>query len=345
MPSHLYSFSFAPNPEWTRDLLAPARDPRLPAPLRRRVRHPPARPPEQRRSTGADVGRGRAALDDRDLDGRAARPRRWSPAWARSPSRRSPTSPGSTTSRARPSTPPAGTTTTTCSGKRVAAIGTGASAIQFVPADPAARSSSCTSSSAPRRGSCRTPNRDDHAASSAPLQALPGAAEARPRRRLRGPRAVRARLRQAPEAHEGRREDRPRAHAQADLATRSCSRRSRRTTRSAASASCRRTAGIRRSASRNVELLTGGVEEIRATRSSPATASEREVDAIIFGTGFQVTDMPVGELVRGRDGQTLDDVWQGSPQAHLGTAIAGLPEPVPAARAEHRPRAHARWST
>ena len=52
---------------------------------------------------------------------------------------------------------------------------------------------------------------------------------------------------------------------------------------------------------------------------------EREVDAIIFGTGFQVTDMPVGRMVRGPGGKTLDDVWEGSPKAHLGAAMPGFP--------------------
>ena len=40
---------------------------------------------------------------------------------------------------------------------------------------------------------------------------------------------------------------------------------------------------------------------------------EREVDAIIFGTGFQVTDMPVGRLVRGRGGTTLADSGRAAP--------------------------------
>jgi cation diffusion facilitator CzcD-associated flavoprotein CzcO len=75
----------------------------------------------------------------------------------------------------------------------------------------------------------------------------------------------------------------------------------------------------------NVELLTGGVE--RVTRNSVITGDgeEREVDAIIFGTGFQVTDMPVGRMVRGPGGKTLDDVWEGSPKAHLGAAMPGFP--------------------
>ena len=88
----------------------------------------------------------------------------------------------------------------------------------------------------------------------------------------------------------------------------------------------------------NVELVTGGVE--RVTRNSVVTGDgeEREVDAIIFGTGFQVTDMPVGRMVRGRDGKTLDDVWQGSPKAHLGTAMPGFPNLFLLLGPEHRPR-------
>ncbi len=75
----------------------------------------------------------------------------------------------------------------------------------------------------------------------------------------------------------------------------------------------------------NVELLTGGVAEVRANSIVTGDGEEREVDAIIFGTGFQVTDMPVGRMVRGPGGRTLDDVWQGSPRAHLGTAMPGFP--------------------
>ncbi len=75
----------------------------------------------------------------------------------------------------------------------------------------------------------------------------------------------------------------------------------------------------------NVELVPGAVKEIRGSAVVGADGVEREVDAIIFGTGFQVTDMPAGKALRGRDGKTLDDVWRGSPRAHLGTSIAGFP--------------------
>jgi cation diffusion facilitator CzcD-associated flavoprotein CzcO len=52
---------------------------------------------------------------------------------------------------------------------------------------------------------------------------------------------------------------------------------------------------------------------------------EREVDTIVFGTGFRVTEMPVASHIRGRDGALLADVWQGSPQALLGAAVTGFP--------------------
>ena len=75
----------------------------------------------------------------------------------------------------------------------------------------------------------------------------------------------------------------------------------------------------------NVELITAGVEKATATGVVDADGVERGVDAIIFGTGFRVTDMPVGKAVKGRGSKTLDDVWQGSPNAYLGTSIPGFP--------------------
>ncbi len=75
----------------------------------------------------------------------------------------------------------------------------------------------------------------------------------------------------------------------------------------------------------NVELVTGGITEIREHSIVDGNGVEREVDAIIFGTGFHVTDMPVARQMRGRDGRLISDVWQGSPRAYLGTALPGFP--------------------
>jgi cation diffusion facilitator CzcD-associated flavoprotein CzcO len=75
----------------------------------------------------------------------------------------------------------------------------------------------------------------------------------------------------------------------------------------------------------NVELVTAGVQEVRRRSVVDADGVEREVDAIVFGTGFQVTDIPAAHRVRGRGGTLLDDVWHGSPRAYMGTSIAGFP--------------------
>jgi cation diffusion facilitator CzcD-associated flavoprotein CzcO len=75
----------------------------------------------------------------------------------------------------------------------------------------------------------------------------------------------------------------------------------------------------------NVELVTAGVREVRARSIVGEDGVERPVDAIVFGTGFMVTDIPAAHRVRGRDGRLLDDLWQGSPRAHLGSTIHGFP--------------------
>ncbi len=75
----------------------------------------------------------------------------------------------------------------------------------------------------------------------------------------------------------------------------------------------------------HVELVTSALTEIRAHSVVDAAGVEREVDAIIFGTGYHVTDLPAGDQVHGRDGRTLAQVWNGSPRAYFGTSIPGFP--------------------
>lgn len=75
----------------------------------------------------------------------------------------------------------------------------------------------------------------------------------------------------------------------------------------------------------NVRVITDAIREVRPRSIVTADGAEHEVDAIIFGTGFQVTDQPIAHRVRGRDGRTLSDSWNGSPRAHHGTTVAGFP--------------------
>jgi cation diffusion facilitator CzcD-associated flavoprotein CzcO len=75
----------------------------------------------------------------------------------------------------------------------------------------------------------------------------------------------------------------------------------------------------------NVEVVTEGIREIRERSIVGGDGVERAVDAIILGTGFRVTDPPLAAHVRGRDGRTLREAWAGSPRALWGCTVAGFP--------------------
>ena len=75
----------------------------------------------------------------------------------------------------------------------------------------------------------------------------------------------------------------------------------------------------------NVDLVTEGIGEVREGSIVTRDGAEHEVDTIIFGTGFRIWDQPNLGRIHGSDGRSLKRVWNGFPQAYLGTAIAGFP--------------------
>ena len=75
----------------------------------------------------------------------------------------------------------------------------------------------------------------------------------------------------------------------------------------------------------NVELVTDGVARVTPTSVIGHDGVEREVDVIIFGTGFNANGFVAPMQVTGRDGVRLADVWDPLPQAYLGTAVSGFP--------------------
>jgi len=74
-----------------------------------------------------------------------------------------------------------------------------------------------------------------------------------------------------------------------------------------------------------VDVHPTAVREVAGNRVLGEDGSAAEVDAIIFGTGFHILDMPVATRVFDGEGRSLDDHWQGSPQAYRGTTVAGFP--------------------
>jgi cation diffusion facilitator CzcD-associated flavoprotein CzcO len=75
----------------------------------------------------------------------------------------------------------------------------------------------------------------------------------------------------------------------------------------------------------NVDVVAEGVAEIRPHSIVGSDGTEREVDAIVFATGFHVTDSPTFARIRGVHGRSMADSFEGSPRAYKGTTIAGFP--------------------
>lgn len=76
----------------------------------------------------------------------------------------------------------------------------------------------------------------------------------------------------------------------------------------------------------NVHLETGGLTEVKGNTVLSGDGCAHDVDAIILATGFEVTDSPTYRLVFGRDGRSLGEVFDDvGRQCYKGTAIANFP--------------------
>jgi len=75
----------------------------------------------------------------------------------------------------------------------------------------------------------------------------------------------------------------------------------------------------------NVELVPHAATEVTPGGVIGADGVERPADTLILGTGFTITELPIAHRIRGRDGRTLDETWAGSPTGYLGTVVSGFP--------------------
>jgi cation diffusion facilitator CzcD-associated flavoprotein CzcO len=76
----------------------------------------------------------------------------------------------------------------------------------------------------------------------------------------------------------------------------------------------------------NVEVVTDGIDEIVPGGIRTADGIERPVDVIVYATGFRITDAFDGLDIRGTGGESLVRRWDTEGiKAHLGTTIAGMP--------------------
>jgi cation diffusion facilitator CzcD-associated flavoprotein CzcO len=75
-----------------------------------------------------------------------------------------------------------------------------------------------------------------------------------------------------------------------------------------------------------VEVVTEKIVRVTPTAVVTADGVEHEVDTIVLGTGFKVAEgLGRSARITGRDGLDLADVWRDGLEGFLGTTVAGFP--------------------
>jgi len=75
----------------------------------------------------------------------------------------------------------------------------------------------------------------------------------------------------------------------------------------------------------NVELITNGIAEVREHSIVGLDGKERPVDAIIYGTGFRDPSLLTPLRIIGRNGIDLNSAWRNGAEAYLGITVSGYP--------------------
>ena len=75
----------------------------------------------------------------------------------------------------------------------------------------------------------------------------------------------------------------------------------------------------------DVELVDAAVERVTPTGVVATDGVERPADAIIYGTGFQTHNFVAPMKIFGLGGRELNEVWAGRAEAYLGTTVSGFP--------------------
>jgi cation diffusion facilitator CzcD-associated flavoprotein CzcO len=75
----------------------------------------------------------------------------------------------------------------------------------------------------------------------------------------------------------------------------------------------------------NTELVAAGLAKVDGATLTAQDGTAHEVDAIIFATGFRVIDMPIAGRIHGAAGASLAQAWDGDLRALRGTTVPGFP--------------------
>jgi cation diffusion facilitator CzcD-associated flavoprotein CzcO len=75
----------------------------------------------------------------------------------------------------------------------------------------------------------------------------------------------------------------------------------------------------------NVELVTNRIAEVREHSIVTEDGVERPIDVLVYGTGFRATEPLIGCRVVGRGGVEIHDAWGKRMSAYLGVTVNGFP--------------------
>ncbi|MGW7456882.1 flavin-containing monooxygenase [Streptomyces sp. NPDC054797] len=75
----------------------------------------------------------------------------------------------------------------------------------------------------------------------------------------------------------------------------------------------------------HVRLHPTAVTAVRGNHVVGADGSTAPTDVLVTATGFRVGELPLAGSLHGADGRTLHEAWDGEPQAYLGTSVSGFP--------------------
>ena len=74
-----------------------------------------------------------------------------------------------------------------------------------------------------------------------------------------------------------------------------------------------------------VDLVTAEITEVTPDGVRTADGATHRCDVLVYATGFAATEFLVPIRITGRDGRRLDEVWRDGAHAYLGLAVPGFP--------------------
>jgi cation diffusion facilitator CzcD-associated flavoprotein CzcO len=75
----------------------------------------------------------------------------------------------------------------------------------------------------------------------------------------------------------------------------------------------------------NVDVVTDAIERVTPNGVLTKDGVEHPLDALVCATGFQAAEACAPFEVRGKDGRDLNEAWKNGAEAYLGTTVSGFP--------------------